>query len=276
MSSTPQLIIEAGLADRHYWRDLWYFRQLFWVLAQRDVAVRYKQTVLGLAWAVIQPVLTMSVFTVVFGYIAKLPVQGDVPYALMVFSALLPWQFFSSSLTSSSNSVIGNVNLVSKVYFPRMIIPSSTAVVTLIDFMISFAVLILMMFWFRFLPGWQILTLPLFIIMAFLASVGPGLWFAALNVKYRDFRAIIPFVVQLGLYISPVGFSTDIIPSEWKLIYHLNPMVSVIDGFRWALLGGESELYFPGLLTGLTVILLLLWIGIKRFRIMEKTFADLI
>jgi lipopolysaccharide transport system permease protein len=270
------LIIEPGLAERHYWRDLWNYRELFYVLAQRDVAVRYKQTVIGLAWALIRPFLTMVVFTVVFGNIAKLPSEGAAPYALMVFAGLLPWQFFSAALSESSNSLIGNANLISKVYFPRLIVPISAVVVSFVDFLISFAILVGLMLWYRFLPGWSILTLPLFVVMAFLASLGPGLWITALNVKFRDFRYIIPFVVQFGLYVSPVGFSTTIVPEAWRLPYSLNPMVGVIDGFRWAILGGQSTIYLPGFALSLAAIGFFLWLGIRQFRSMEKSFADLI
>lgn len=276
MSKTQILVIEPGLAERHYWRDLWNYRELFFVLAWRDVAVRYKQTVIGLAWALIQPLLTMVVFTIIFGKIAKLPTDGAVPYALLVYAGLLPWQLFSTALTGASNSLISNANLISKVYFPRLIVPASAVVVALIDFLISFAILAGLMVWYQFVPGWHIFTLPFFVVMAFLASLGPGLWITALNVKYRDFRYVIPFVVQLGLYVSPVGFSSSVIPEQWRLLYSLNPVVGVIDGFRWAILGGESNFYFPGFILSWVVIVLFLWLGIRQFRKMEKSFADLI
>jgi len=242
------LIIEPGLAERHYWKDIWRYRELFFVLAWRDVSVRYKQTVIGLAWALIQPLLTMVVFTVIFGKVAKLPAEGTAPYALMVFAGLLPWQLFSSSLSGASGSLVGNANLISKVYFPRLIVPASAVVVAFVDFLISFVILVCLMIWYQFLPGWQIITLPFFIVMAFLASLGPGLWITALNVKYRDFRYVIPFIVQFGLYISPIGFSSSVVPDEWRLLYSLNPVVGVVDGFRWAILGGESHLFLPGFL----------------------------
>lgn len=274
---TPQtLIIEPGMTERHYWRDLWRYRELFLVLAWRDVSVRYKQSILGLAWALVRPFLTMVVFTVVFSKVAKLPAEGAAPYALMVFAGLLPWQFFASALTDSSNSLIGNANLISKVYFPRLIVPTAAVVTSFVDFLISFIILIALMLWYHFLPGWQMLTLPLFVIMAFVASLGPGLYIAALNVKYRDFRYIIPFVVQLGLYVSPVGFSSSVVPEEWRLLYALNPMVGVIDGFRWAILGSESNLQMPSLLISWMLIAIFLWLGIRQFRKMEKSFADLI
>jgi lipopolysaccharide transport system permease protein len=273
----PQtLLIEPGMTERHYWRDLWQYRELFFVLAWRDVSVRYKQSIFGLAWALVRPFLTMVVFTVVFSKVAKLPAEGAAPYALMVFAGLLPWQFFASALTDSSNSLIGNANLIGKVYFPRLIVPTAAVVTSFVDFLISFIILIALMLWYQFLPGWQMLTLPLFVIMAFMASLGPGLYIAALNVKYRDFRYIIPFVVQLGLYVSPVGFSSSVVPEEWRLLYALNPMVGVIDGFRWAILGGESSLHMPSLSMSWMLIAFFLWLGIRQFRKMEKSFADLI
>jgi len=276
MPKTQILVIEPGLAERHYWRDLWNYRELFFVLAWRDVSVRYKQTVIGLAWALIQPLLTMVVFTIIFAKLAKLPADGTVPYALMVFAGLLPWQLFSTALTGASNSLIGNANLISKVYFPRLIVPTSAVVVAFVDFLVSFAILVCLMVWYQFLPSWQILTLPFFVVMAFLASLGPGLWITALNVKYRDFRYVIPFIVQFGLYVSPVGFSSTVIPEQWRLLYSLNPVVGVIDGFRWAILGGESNLYLPGFILSWGVIAFFLWLGVRQFRKMEKNFADLI
>jgi lipopolysaccharide transport system permease protein len=269
------IIIEPGRRERHYWHDLWRYRELFRVLAWRDVSVRYKQTVIGAAWALIRPFLTMVVFTVVFGKIAGLPSQGT-PYALLVFAGMLPWTFFSSALTDASNSLISNANLISKVYFPRLIVPAATVVVAFIDFLISFVILVALMIWYRYLPGWQILLLPAFIAIAVLASFGPALWITSLNVKYRDFRYVIPFVVQLGLYVSPVGFSSSVIPEQWRLLYSTNPMVGVIDGFRWCILGGQSELYMPGLWMSIGVTVFFLWLGIRQFRKMENSFADLI
>jgi lipopolysaccharide transport system permease protein len=274
MSKPRTLIIEPGLAERHYWADLWRFRELFYVLAWRDVSVRYKQTIIGLAWALLQPLLTMVVFTVIFGKVAKLPSDGEVPYALLVYVGLLPWQFFSTSLTGASASLVGNANLISKVYFPRLIVPSSAVVVSFIDFLIGFIILLGLMVWYRFVPSWQIVTLPLFIVMAFLASLGPGLWITSLNVKYRDFRYVIPFLVQFGIYISPVGFSSTRVPEKWRLFYSLNPVVGVIDGFRWAILGGESRIYWPGFFLSCGVVIFFLWLGIHKFRKMERSFDD--
>ena len=270
------LIIAPGLADKHYWRELWRYRELFHVLAWRDITVRYKQTFIGIAWALLRPLLTMLVFTVVFSQIAKLPSEGGAPYALMVFAGLLPWQFFSTSLAESSNSLIDNSNLISKIYFPRMIVPIAAVVVCFVDFLISFLILVGLLLWYQYLPSWQILTLPFFIAIAFLASLGPGLWITSLNVKFRDFRYVIPFIVQFGLYVSPVGFSSSLVPEEWRLLYSLNPMVGVIDGFRWAILGNSSTLYLPGFFLGLVIMAFFLWLGIRRFRQMEKSFADLI
>lgn len=270
------LVIQPGVAERYYWKDLWRYRELFVVLAWRDVAVRYKQTVIGLAWALIQPLATMLVFSTIFGKVAKLPTEGSAPYTLMVYAGLLPWQLFSTSLTGAAGSLIGNANLISKVYFPRLIVPTSSVVVAFIDFLVGFAILLALMLWYQFLPSWQILTLPLFILMAFLASLGPGLWITALNVKYRDFRYIIPFLVQFGLFVSPVGFSSSVIPDAWKTLYYVNPMVGVIDGFRWAILGGESELNPMGVSLSCGIICFFLWLGIRQFRKMERSFADLI
>ena len=237
---TQEVIIEAGRAERHYWRDLWRYRELFRVLAWRDVAVRYKQTVIGAAWAVIRPFLTMVVFTVIFGKLANLPSEGTAPYAIMVFTGMLPWTFFSSALADTSNSLIGNANLISKVYFPRLIVPMAAIGVAFVDFAINFMILVALMIWYQFMPDWQFLLLPVFVALALVAGLGPGLWLTALNVKYRDFRYITPFLVQLGLYASPVGYSSSIIPEQWRLLYSLNPIVGVIDGFRWCMLGGQS------------------------------------
>ena len=270
-----ELTIEAGRTEKRYWQDLWNYRELFYFLAWRDILVRYKQTVIGIAWALIRPFLTMVVFTVVFGNLAKLPSEG-VPYPILVFAAMLPWQFFANSLSESSNSLITNANLVSKVYFPRLIVPASAVIVSFVDFMISGMILLALMAWYNFVPSWRIITIPFFIFIAFIAAIGVGLWLAALNVEYRDFRYIVPFIVQFGLYISPVGFSSKVVPEQWRFIYSLNPMVGVIDGFRWAILGGESQIYLPGFILSLGIIALLLWSGIWYFRRMERTFADVI
>ena len=270
------IIIEPGRYERNYWHDLWRYRELFRVLAWRDLAVRYKQTVIGAAWAVVRPIVTMIVFTVIFGRIAKLPSDGTSPYALMVFAGLLPWTFFSTGLSEASNSLINNANLISKVYFPRLIVPTATVVVAFVDFLISFAILLLLMAWYQYPPGWRMLVLPALTLLALLASMGPALWISALNVKYRDFRYVIPFIVQFGLYVSPVGFSSSVIPEQWRLLFSLNPMVGVIDGFRWCILNGQTPVYLPGLTASLIVAAFFLWFGIHRFRKTERSFADLI
>ncbi len=270
-----RMIIESGRSHREYWVDLWRYRELFYVLAWRDISVRYKQTVIGILWALIQPFLTMIIFTIIFGHLAKMPSTG-VPYPLLVFAGILPWQFFSSSLSGASQSLVGNANLISKVYFPRLIIPASAVVTALVDFLISFALMGATMVWYQEWPTWRILLLPVFVLVAFITALGPGLLITALNVKYRDFRYIIPFLLQLGIYVSPVGWSSSAVPPEWRLLYSLNPMVGVIDGFRWALLGGQNEINVPGLLLSLGVTALLLWAGIAYFRRMERSFADVI
>ena len=272
---THELIIEAGRTESQYWRDLFRYRELFYFLAWRDVLVRYKQTVIGVLWALIRPFLTMVVFVFIFSRIAKLPSDG-VPYPVMVFAAMLPWQLFATSLSEGSNSLITNANLISKVYFPRMIVPASAVIVSFVDFVISLGLLALLMIWYRVWPGLTLAALPLFTILALLASAGAGLWLAALNVEYRDFRYVVPFVIQFGLYVSPVGFSSSIVPERWRLLYSLNPMVGVIDGFRWAISNGRAQIYLPGLLLSCAVPLLLLASGIWYFRKMERTFADVI
>ncbi len=269
------LVIEPGGSFRHYWHDLWQYRELFYFLSWRDILVRYKQTAIGIAWGILRPLLTMIVFTIIFGYLAKLPSEG-VPYPILVFAAMLPWQFFSSSLTESSNSFITNANMLTKIYFPRLIVPASAVIVNLVDFLISFVILGALMAWYRFVPDARVLALPLFLGMAFLASFGLGLWLATLNVKYRDFRYVVPFIAQFGLYISPVGFSSSVVPGKWRLLYSINPMVGVIDGFRWAILGGEIRMYWPGFLLSATVTLIIFLLAVRYFRATERKFADII
>jgi lipopolysaccharide transport system permease protein len=274
--SSNVLIIEPGRAERNYWADLWRYRELFAILAWRDVTVRYKQTVIGVAWAIVRPFLTMIVFTVIFGRLAALPSEGNTPYAVMVFAGMLPWFLFASILGDASNSLVGNANLISKVYFPRLIVPATASVVALVDFTINLTMLFAVMAWYGFLPSWHIVFLPFFIILAVAASLGPALWITSLNMKYRDFRYIIPFIVQFGLYVSPVGFSSTLVPEQWRFWYSLNPIVGVIEGFRWCLLGGESQLHLPGFLASLGMVVLFLWFGIRYFRKTERTFADLV
>lgn len=269
------LTIEAGRSERHYWLDLWRYRELFRVLAWRDLSVRYKQTVIGVLWALVRPFLTMLVFTIIFGRIAKLPSDGASPYTLMVFAGMLPWMFFASALSEASNSLINNANLVNKVYFPRLIVPMATVVVAFVDFLISFCILIALIGWYRFWPDWRIVVLPVFTFLAIAVSIGPALWITSLNVKYRDFRYIVPFIVQFSLYVSPVGFSSNVLPGQWRFLYSLNPMVGVIDGFRWCILRGQGGLYLPGLAASVAVAAFLLWFGLLQFRKTEKSFADL-
>ena len=270
------LILEAGRAERHYWRDIWAYRELFAILAWRDVAVRYKQTVIGVAWAVVRPLLTMIVFTVIFSRVAKLPSEGAAPYALMVFAGMLPWFLFASIISEASNALVVNASLVGKIYFPRIIIPGATVAVALVDFAVNLALLAGMMAWYRFAPDWHLLLMPAFVLLGILASLGPALWLAALNVKYRDFRYIIPFLVQFGIYVTPVGFSSAVVPEKWRFWFSLNPMVGVIDGFRWSILGGDSPVYLPGFAASLVVVAAFLFIGVRYFRKTEKSFADII
>lgn len=270
-----QLTIQAGRAERQYWQDLWRYRELFYFLAWRDIVVRYKQTIIGMTWALIRPLVTMVILTVIFGNLARLP-SGNAPYPILVFSGLLPWQLFASSLSACSGSLVGNSNLISKVYFPRLIIPISAIAVSLVDFMVAGIILLGLMAWYAYVPTWRVLFLPFFILVALATSMGAGLWLASLNVKYRDFQHLVPFIVQFGLYASPVGFSSSIVPEQWKLLYSLNPMVGVIDGFRWAILSEETQLYVPGFLLSLVLVALLLTTGIWHFRKVERKFVDLI
>lgn len=269
------VVIEPGRGTRQYWRDLWRYRELFYFLAWRDILVRYKQTVIGVAWSVLRPFLTMVVFTIVFGKIAKLPSDG-APYPILVFSALLPWQMFANAVTESSNSLIDNANLLTKVYFPRLVVPTSSIIVSLVDFLISFVLLAALMAWYRYIPSWRIVTLPLFLFLALLAALGFGFWISAVNVKYRDFRYVVPFLVQFGLYISPVGFTSRVVPDNWSLLYSLNPMVGVIDGFRWAVLGGSADLFLPGFTLSCVVTCFVFAVGVAYFRRVERSFADVI
>lgn len=275
MENHNELVIEAGRTERHYWKDLWRYRELLYFLAWRDIMVRYKQTAIGIAWALIRPLLMTIVFVFVFGKLAKLPSDG-VPYPIFVFAALLPWQFFANAFTEAGNSLIVNANMISKVYFPRLVVPASAVIVGLVEFPISGVMLAGLMLWYGVAPDWRIVTLPLFLAVAVVAAMGAGLWIAALNVQYRDFRYIIPFVVQFGLYVSPVGFSSAIVPEQWRLLYSLNPMVGVIDGFRWAILGGVNGLYWPGISLSLALVLVGTITGVLYFRKMEKSFADVI
>ena len=266
------LTIEPGRAEKNYWKDLWRYRELFYILSWRDIKVRYKQTVIGAAWSIIRPVLTTIIFTVIFSRVAGLKSPGTAPYALMVFAGMLPWQFFSNALSESSGSLTGNSNLFTKVYFPRMIIPASSVITSLVDFGISFCIMTAMFVWYGFMPSWHIIFLPVFILLAFTCAFGIGLYLTAVNVKYRDFRYIIPFIVQFGLYVSPVGFNSAVVADKWRVLYSLNPMVGVIDGFRWCLLG--DPMHWNSFFVSLGITLAFLWFGIYFFRKMERTFAD--
>lgn len=270
-----EIILEAGRANRQYWRDLWHYRELFYFLAWRDLLVRYKQTVVGIGWSIIRPFLTMLVLTLVFGKLGQMP-SGGVPYPILVFCGMLPWQFFSTALSESGNSLVGNSNLISKIYFPRLIVPASSVITSFVDFLLSALFLALLMVWYHFPPSPHIVALPFFIALAFCASFGSGLWIAALMVKYRDFRYVIPFFIQFGLYISPVGFSSKVVPPEWRYLYALNPMVGVIDGFRWSILGGAHVLDALTLIISVFGVAALLMSGLWYFRQTERTFADLI
>ncbi|MDB6118640.1 MAG: type transporter [Verrucomicrobiaceae bacterium] len=278
MTSSPELIIEAGKSEAHYWRDLWRYRELFGFLAWRDILVRYKQTAIGVAWAVIRPLLTIIIGAGIFGGLAKLPSDG-VPYPVMVCAGTLPWYFFSSALSESANSLVGNANLISKIYFPRMILPASSVVVAFVDFAISLVILAGLMAWYHVWPTWRLVTLPLFILLAFISAMGPGLLFTALNVKYRDFRYIIPFVVQFGQFVSPVFYSTTAIQEKYgdmgRILIAMNPIVGVIDGFRWALFG-TTPLHWESFIISTVLSLLLFALGVWYFRKTERSFADVI
>jgi homopolymeric O-antigen transport system permease protein len=269
------LVIEAGRAERHYWADLWRYRELFYFLAWRDLLVRYKQTAIGVLWALLRPLLTIVALTLVFGKVAHLPSDG-APYPILVCAAMLPWQFFASAFADAGNSLTTNANLISKVYFPRLIVPASAVAVSAVDSLVSAVILVVLMLWYGVVPDRRALFLPLFALMAVGAALGAGVWVAALNVKYRDFRYIIPFIVQFGLFVSPVGFSSSVIPGEWRLLYSLNPLVGVIDGVRWALFGGTAQFYWPGFAMSLLSMLAVLWLGIRYFRKTERYFADVI
>ncbi len=272
MEYQDELVIAAGRAEKNYWKDLWRFRELFYILSWRDIKVRYKQTVIGAAWSIVRPLLTTIIFTIVFSRVAKLQAPNAIPYALMVYAGMLPWQFFANSLSEASNSLIGNANLITKVYFPRMIVPVSSVITSFVDFAISFLIMIVMLIWYRFVPPIQIVLLPVFIVIAFFCAMGIGLYLTALNVKYRDFRYIIPFVVQFGLYITPVGFSSSIIANKYRIWYALNPMVGVIDGFRWCMLG--ETFHVDSFLVSMGVMLIFMWLGVWYFRKTERGFAD--
>lgn len=280
-----ELIVEAGKTERRYWRDLWQYRELFYFLAWRDILVRYKQTIVGIAWALFKPLISMLVLTFVFSVLGEMP-SGGVPYLILVMAAMLPWQFFAAAMSESGNSLVTNSSMISKVYFPRLIVPASSVVTSLVDFCISAVILAVMMVIYQFAPGWEVLMLPLFVLLAFGAAFGVGVWISALMVRFRDFRIIVPFMVQFGLYVSPVGYSSIVVRQRlaeaegWSenllLLYYLNPMASVIDGFRWSILGGEHIVYWPGMALSAAIVAVVVVTGIRYFRKTERTFADII
>jgi len=280
--SKQKIVIEPNSKNANYWKDLWSYRGLFYFLAWRDVLVRYKQTAIGVLWSVLRPLITIMIFTVVFNKLGKFSADDGIPYAIMVCAGMLPWQFFSNAFSESANSLIANSNLLTKVYFPRLIIPASSVIVSIIDFLISFIILLGLFVFYQYTPGLRIVFLPLFLLLAAVTAMGTGLFIAALNVKYRDFRYIVPFIVQFGLYISPVGFSSSLVygntslPMGVKYLYSLNPMVGVIDGFRWCILSGESNLFMPGFILSVLISISLLLYGIYYFRKTERGFADII
>jgi lipopolysaccharide transport system permease protein len=272
---SQEVVLEAGRADREYFRDIWRYRELFYILAWRDVSVRYSQTALGVAWAALRPLIATLVFSIVFGRLGKFP-SGGVPYPLLVFTGMLPWQLFSTALTESGRSLVSNGNLVTKVYFPRLIIPGSSLVTSLIDFLISMVILAGMMAFYRLIPPWQIVFLPVFTLVSLITAAGIGVWIAALAVKYRDFLVVVPFLLQLGLYMSPVGFSSSVVPARWRLLYSLNPLVGAIDGFRWCILGSKVPPDPLALAGSILLSSVLLLAGVRHFRKAERAFADVI
>lgn len=273
-SSSRELIIETGSSPRQYAREVWRYRSLLFIFSWRDIRVRFKQTAIGAAWALLRPLLTLVILTIVFSKIARLPSEGDAPYVLLVLSGLLPWQFFASGLSDAANSVTDNEKIVSKIYFPRLVIPVSALAVCMVDFVISLLILVGIFAFYQFVPGWHLLALPLVLIFAILAALGPGLLLAALNVKYRDFRYVVPFVVQMGIYVSPVAYSTSLVPEGWRTLYYLNPMAGLIDAFRWTVLGDHFTPWWPGVCLSLGVLMVLLIAGVLYFRATERSFAD--
>lgn len=273
--SQHEIVLEPGRSERQYWRDLWNYRELFCFLAWRDILVRYKQTVVGIAWAVLRPLLTLLILLFVFKTVAGME-SGNTPYALVILCGMLPWQFFSTALSQSGQSLVSNAGMVSKVYFPRLVLPASSVITSLVDFLITAVLLALLMVYYQHLPGIQVLLLPFFVVLAFFAAFGFGVWLSALMVRYRDFRIIVPFIVQFGLYVSPVGYMTSKVPEARQLLFSINPMVGVIDGFRWAIIGGEHDLNIHGLLISVVFVAIVCYSGIWFFRKTERTFADVI
>ena len=267
------LIVPGGVAS-DYWRELWRHRELLQMLTWRDLSIRYKQTVMGVGWALVRPLVTMVILTTIFGRLAKLPSEG-APYALMVLAGLLPWTFFASALSDASNSLIANAGLITKVYFPRMLVPASTVLAAVADFVVALLLLGVVMAWYQVPPTWRMLSLPVFGALAFCAALGPGLWLTAMSVKFRDFKYVIPFVLQIALYVSPIGFSSSLVPDRWRAVFALNPLVGLVDGFRWSI-GVSRDLYWTGLAISTAVIVLSCWLGIRKFRRTEALIADLV
>ena len=268
-----EILITTAPSGRHYWRDFWHFRELLILLVWRDILVRYKQTVIGLSWSILRPLTMMLAFTLVFSKFARLP-SNETPYALLVFAGLLPWMFFANTFSEAANSIVSNGHIISKIYFPRLIIPVSSLLVGLVDFAIAGGLYLVLSLLYERLPDWHVVFLPLFALMLCLLILALSLWAAALTVKYRDFRYIVPVMIQLGTYVSPVGFSSSVVPDRWQLLYALNPMVGIINGFRWSLLGGKNELQWEPIAISLLITLLLLIPGIRFFRRTENGFAD--
>lgn len=270
----PAIVLEAGRTEANYWRDLWRYRELAGFLAWRDVKVRYKQAALGAGWAIIQPAIQTILLTFVFGKLAKMP-DGGVPYPLIVLCGFLPWQLFTGAFTGAGNSLVGNSHLISKVYFPRLIVPVAALAVALVDFGIVLALAVPIIAIFGPTPSWQLLALPAFVLLALMIALGAGLWITALTVRFRDFRFITPFILQIGVFVTPVGYRTDFLPN-WRDLLALNPLAGVVDGMRWCLLAGKTQLYVPGLALSVLTAVLLLITGLWYFRRVERQFADII
>ena len=268
-------IIEAGALNQHYWKSLWAKRSLLYYLSRKDLTVRYKQTFVGIAWVMIRPFLTMVVFTMIFGSIAKLDSNG-LPYGFVVFAGVLPWYLFASLFAETSGSLIANGALLRKVHCPRLIFPAANLLVALVDFAVSFCLLVMMMIWYQIMPSWQILFFPFFILLSATTAIGLGLIAATFNAKFRDFQQLIPFLLQMGMYISPVGYLNQIVPKKWELIYSLNPLAGIINGFRWTLIPQSIPVYLPGLIYSIAFSIMVLIIGVKVFRNAEANFADTI
>ena len=265
--------IDASSTPSDYWQQVWRYRELVFFLVWRDLLVRYKQTAMGIAWVVIRPAVSALIFTVVFGRLAKLPSDG-LPYPVMVLAGLIAWQFFATAVTEVGGSLMGSANILSKVYFPRLVVPMSSLGVCFVELLFSLLLLVGLALWYGIVPDWRILFAPLFVLIMLAAGFGCGLWIAVLSLEYRDFRYVVPFMVQVGLYVSPVAFASSLVPPQWQLLYAVNPMVGVIDGFRWAISAGATSLQWLPLLVSALVAVVLLLSGFRLFRRTEKTFAD--